>query len=276
MSPVTKVWLGTAGWAYQEWVGPFYPAGTSSTETLERYVEAFRCVEVDSTFYAVPARTTIERWGRVTPPDFRISAKAPKDLVQTTAMRPAEVPFSHFHSMLAEAFGARLAAIVVQMPPSFRRTPANDIALRAFLRRWSDHMPLAIELRDTSWHTEGTAKVMADFDVTWVSVDLHDVPSLGLAEHDTSKRFGYLRLIGRHDGMSKTHIVRPQDDARQSWVQHVVAMAERGVQHVYIIVNNHYEGHAPATLRTLAEELGSAGLDVVQSSGWTDGQVGLF
>jgi uncharacterized protein YecE (DUF72 family) len=276
MSSSTKVWLGTAGWAYQEWVGPFYPPGTSSTQTLERYVEAFRCVEIDSTFYAAPARTTVERWATILPAHFRISAKAPKELVQETALRPPQVPFEHFHSMLADAFGNRLATIVVQMPPSFRRTPANDISLRAFLDRYAGQMPLAIELRDRSWHTEGTARVLAEHNVTWVSVDLHDVPDLGLADHDTSTRLGYLRLIGRHDGASKTHIIRPQDDARQFWVRHVAAMAERGVQHVFVIVNNHYEGHAPATLRNLKQELITAGLDVVDSSGWPDGQVGLF
>jgi uncharacterized protein YecE (DUF72 family) len=272
----TRVWLGTAGWAYEEWVGAFYPEGTSSSEMLHRYVEAFRCVEIDSTFYAAPAPATVARWADIMPAEFRVTAKAPKALVQETALHPPEVPFRHFHEQLAGAFGNRLAAVVVQMQPSFRRTPANDVALRAFLDRWAPHVPLAVELRDPSWHTVGTARVFAEHDVTWVSVDLHDVPSLGMAAHDTSARLGYLRLIGRHDGMPKDRISRPQDHQRHWWVERVAAMAARGVRDVIVIVNNHYEGHAPATLRILADELTAAGQRVVASPGWPDGQVGLF
>ncbi len=191
-------------------------------------------------------------------------------------MRPPEVPFRHFHELVAGGFGNRLAAVVVQMQPSFRRTPANDVALRSFLDRWAGHVPLAVELRDVSWHTQGTAAVMAEYGVTWVSVELHDVPGLGRAAHDTSDRLGYVRLIGRHDGMPKDRISRPQDGPRAFWVERVAAMAARRVRDVVVVVNNHYEGHAPATLRTLAQELTDAGLSVVASPGWPDGQVGLF
>jgi uncharacterized protein YecE (DUF72 family) len=271
-----QVWLGTAGWGYQEWVGAFYPDHTSSSDMLRRYVEAFRCVEIDSSFYAAPARTTIEKWAQIMPAGFRVTAKAPKELVQDTALRPPDGAFDHFHRMLADAFGNRLAAVLVQMPPSFRRTPANDVALRSFLDRWSGHVPLAIELRDVSWLTDGTAKAMADHDVTWTSIDLHDVPSLGRVARDTSRRLGYVRLIGHHDGLAKDHIQRPQDGARAWWVQHIMSMLERGVRDVLVIVNNHYEGHAPATLRTLQAELIAAGAPVVSFSGYPDGQVGLF
>lgn len=271
-----RVWLGTAGWAYDEWVGAFYPAGTGSSDMLHRYVEAFRCVEIDSTFYAAPAGSTARRWADAMPAEFRVTVKAPKALVQETGMRPPEVPFRHFHEMMADAFGNRLAAVVVQMPPSYRRTPANDVALRAFLDRWARSVPLAIELRDTSWHTQGTAAALAEHDVTWVSIELHDVPGLGRAAHDTSGRLAYVRLIGRHDGMAKDRISRPQDAGRAFWVERVAAMAARGVREAVVIVNNHYEGHAPATLRVLGAELAAAGLDVVACPGWPDGQVGLF
>ena len=105
------MWLGTAGWSYlPDWVGPFYPEGTSSSDALAKYVEAFRFVEVDSTFYAAPVASTIDRWKRVmtgsdaehgfadVPPGsgFRVSFKAPKELVQSTGLRPPEIPFAHF------------------------------------------------------------------------------------------------------------------------------------------------------------------------------------
>jgi uncharacterized protein YecE (DUF72 family) len=131
----TKVWLGTAGWSYlPDWAGTFYPEGTLAADTLRRYVEAFRFLEIDSTFYATPAASTIERWDRIMPTTFRVSCKAPKELVQDTMLNPPEVPFRLFCESLLDGLGERLAMIVVQMQPSFARTVANDDRMSRALR----------------------------------------------------------------------------------------------------------------------------------------------
>lgn len=275
---MTRVWLGTAGWSYfPDWVGSFYPVGTSPSDALARYVEAFRFVEIDSTFYAAPSTATIARWASLIPTGFRVSCKVPKELVQDTDLHVPEVPFRHFTGGLLEALGDRMATFVVQMPPGFTRTPSNESSLRSFLRAWSDRVPLAIELRHVSWHVAAVDVVLRAFDVTWVSNDLHDVPDLDRAAHDTSKRAAYLRLIGRHDGLSKDRVQRPQADGRAFWTRHISTLAERGVRDTFVVVNNHYEGHAPATLRSLAAELRTLdNVEVVESPGWPDGQVSLF
>ena len=275
---MTRVWLGTAGWSYfPDWLGSFYPVGTTPSNALARYVEAFRFVEIDSTFYAAPSIATIERWAKLIPAGCRVSCKVPKSLVQETALAAPTVPFGHFTRTMMEGLGDRMAAFVVQMPPGFVRTPTNESNLRAFLRAWSDRVPLAIELRHVSWHVAAVDVLLRAFDVTWVSNDLHDVPDLDRAAHDTSKAMAYLRLIGRHDGLSKDRIQRPQEDGRTFWRHHVEMLAERGVRETFIVVNNHYEGHAPATLRTLAAELRTLDhVEVVESPGWPDGQVSLF
>ena len=142
---------------------------------------------------------------------------------------------------------------------------------------WSDRVPLAVELRHRSWHVGDVDAAMRIHDVAWVSNDLHDVPDLDRAAHDTSRTTAYLRLIGRHDGLSKDRIQRPQADGRAFWRDHIATLAERGVEKVFVVVNNHYEGHAPATLRTLADELAAVpGLEVMASPGWPNGQVTLF
>ena len=109
------------------------------------------------------------------------------------------------------------------------------------------------------------------------SCNRHGAASLRLRTRDTSRTTAYLRLIGRHDGLSKDRIQRPQADGRAFWRDHIATLAERGVEKVFVVVNNHYEGHAPATLRTLADELAAVpGLDVMASPGWPNGQVTLF
>lgn len=271
------VWLGTAGWSYlPDWIGSFYPAGTSASQALERYVEAFRFVEVDSTFYAAPAVSTIERWARIFPSGFRASFKAPKELVQDTMLNVPEVPFGHFCGSLDDALGDRLAMIVVQMQPSFLRTSDTEDSLRRFLGTWSERVPLALEFRHPSWRSADILTMLCDHGVVMVSNDLHDVATLDRASFDTSDHHAYIRLIGRHDGIGKDRIQRPQTEARAWWVNQIAGLVERGVRHVYVVANNHYEGHAPATLRTLTAELAEKGLTVVPAQGWPNGQVTLF
>ena len=62
--------LGTQGWNYDAWVGPFYPTGTRPADYLTVYARAFDTVEVDSTFYAVPPTKTVRGWYDRTPAGF--------------------------------------------------------------------------------------------------------------------------------------------------------------------------------------------------------------
>jgi uncharacterized protein YecE (DUF72 family) len=272
-----RIWLGTAGWSYvSDWNGPFYPPGTSSSDALYRYVEAFPFVEIDSTFYAAPAWTTVQRWGSIFPMESRVSCKAPRELVQDTGLTPPEVPFGHFCSMMHDHLGDRLARVVVQMQPSFGRTLENDISLRSFVTKWAPRVPLALELRSNSWMHESVDGFLAEHGVPRVSNDLHDVPDLERNCYNTSKTDAYIRLIGKHDGIAKDHIQRPQTDALVWWADQVDALSSDGVKNIYIVVNNHYEGHAPETLRKFGATLQQRGLDVVAFQGFPNGQARLF
>src|SRR5437763_15908345 len=71
---------GTQGWNSAAWVGPFYPPGTRDSEFLPTYSRAFRAVEVDSTFYAVPDARAVRAWAERTPPDFTFALKMPKEI----------------------------------------------------------------------------------------------------------------------------------------------------------------------------------------------------
>ena len=277
MASASRIWLGTAGWSYlPDWAGSFYPAGTSASETLARYVEAFRFVEVDSTFYAAPAPTTLDRWASLLPVESRISFKAPKELVQDTALSPPEVPFGNFCGALRDRFGERLGRIVVQMPPAFLRTPMNHEAIARFVARWASEFPLAIELRHVSWRRAAVLDLLRAHSVPLVGHDLRDVPNLDRASFNTSSKAAYIRLIGQHDGISKDRIQRGQPEARSWWIDRIGELVDAAVRDIYVVANNHFEGHAPETLRVMMRDLGAAGMPVVTSSGWPDGQVRMF
>jgi uncharacterized protein YecE (DUF72 family) len=269
------VWVGTAGWSYfPDWVGSFYPPGTQPADALARYVEAFSFVEIDSSFYAAPAPPAVERWAEAMPPDFRVSVKAPRELVQDTGLRPPGPAFGHFLERLLAPLHSRLTRVVVQMAPSFARDPETEGALREFLARWGPVAPLAIELRDPAWLDDGILELLGAHGASWVCNDLPAMPRVAARAPSSAP---YVRLLGPHHGLDGKSIVqRPQPEGRGFWVERLAEWQDAGVDDAYVIVNNHYEGHAPATVRALAAELRERRVDVAVGPGRPAGQQPLF
>ena len=122
----TRVRFGTSSFSTKDWVGPFYPPGTKSADYLAAYARRFDTVEVDSTYYGVPAHTTVERWRDRTPDDFLLSAKFPRDIVhggkgarpdRDTILVPelAEPVRDEFLEAMAH-MGDKLGPLVLQFP----------------------------------------------------------------------------------------------------------------------------------------------------------------
>jgi uncharacterized protein YecE (DUF72 family) len=267
--------LGTAGWSYfPDWVGSFYPPGTQPGDALARYVEAFSFVEIDSSFYAAPAAPTVERWAELMPPEFRVSVKAPRDLVQETGLRPPEPAFSHFLERLLDPLRSRLARVVVQMPPSFARERETEAALRDFIARWAPVAPLGVELRDPMWLDDELLELFGRHGVAWVCNDLPAMPRAAVRAPSSS---AYVRLLGPHRGLDgKAGVQRPQPEGLRFWADRLAEWDRAGVDDAYVVVNNHYEGHAPATVRTLAAALHERDVEVAVGPGRPAGQQPLF
>src|SRR5687767_15752554 len=76
----SNVRIGTQGWNYDAWVGPFYPEGSRAGDFLALYARAFNTVEVDSTFYAIPSEKVVQGWVDRTPDDFVFALKLPQEI----------------------------------------------------------------------------------------------------------------------------------------------------------------------------------------------------
>src|SRR5436189_6441475 len=84
-----RIHIGTQGWNYDAWVGPFYPVGTRPADFLPVYGRAVDTVEVDSTFYCIPAAKTVRGWARKTPDEYIVSLKLPQDITYKRRLRDA-------------------------------------------------------------------------------------------------------------------------------------------------------------------------------------------
>jgi uncharacterized protein YecE (DUF72 family) len=244
-----SVWLGTQGFSFKDWVGPFYPEGTTQTTYLEEYAKRFPIVEIDSTFYGAPRATTVEGWKRRTPPAFQFAAKFPKLITHEKKLDRALGDAEAFIGMM-QALGDKLAVLTLQFAYDF--TPDNFDRLEAFLAALPKGVRYAVELRNRGWVKPELGEMLSEHNVALVLQDLHYMPRLDWITTD----FSVIRWLGRRkdiEQFDRIQIDRSQELDR--WAESVRTFIGDGVD-VFGFFNNHYAGHSPASVRQFASLLG--------------------
>jgi len=234
MSTIRNIHVGTCSWAEKTLIasGEFYPKGTTSAEErLRYYASRFDTVEVDSTYYAIPATRTAELWAARTPENFIFHIKAygaltghginpqtlPKSLREMLSSsdrvkRTIHVADPSLLKDVADAFAAslqplrsagKLGVLVFQYPPWFWYKKENlDYILKC--RELMGSMPLAVEFRHGSWlthyHAENTLKFLRENGITYVTTDESQFGRLATAPFlpAVTTDIAYLRLHGRN------------------------------------------------------------------------------
>lgn len=255
--------IGTQGWNYPAWVGPFYPPGTRASEYLSTYARAFRAVEVDSTFYAVPDVKAVRAWRDRTPPDFTFALKMPKDVTHDLRLRNAEDLVRDFLDRARE-LGGKLGPILMQMGPDF--APHELSAIEELAPKLPRDVRFAIELRHGRWMDEGVLPRLLDVltrhgialalsEARWIRRET----MLALAEQPTAD-FLYVRWLGPDREI--TDYSRVQFDRSPeicSWAEVLRRVAH--TRDIYGFFNNHFAGHSPAGARQMQRELGQQPVD---------------
>ena len=281
------VFIGTAGWNYPTgrgtWNGIFYPARRAKGfDELAYYAEHFDTVEINSTFYRVPEPGLSESWLRRTPKTFLFSAKLYQkfthpDMYLARAgvsgwdLSRADIDqFRHGLDPLAEA--GRLAAILIQFPPSFHAEPATREYLDWLLAAFAGY-PLAVELRHRSWSdaTEDTRARLDAQRAAWVVIDepkfdssiQQSWPGVRGPGSDVPPKceLTYVRLHGRnaelwweHDEAGDRYDYLYSTDELKP-VARAVKSAAAASKRVLVYFNNHFSAKAVANAAVLKHEL---------------------
>ena len=242
--------IGTQGWNYDAWVGPFYPPETRPADFLTVYARAFSTVEVDSTFYAIPAAKTVRGWADRTPPDFSFALKLTQEITHENRLRDSADLAALFFDRARE-LGPKLGPILMQLGPDF--APSELPALANFLPLIPHDVRVAVEFRQRGWIHEGIIALLAENNVGVALVDARWIPRktmMMLAERPTSD-FAYIRWMGpNRDLVDYSRIQVDRSRELESWASVISALARR-VRTVYGYVNNHFAGHSPASARDL-------------------------
>jgi uncharacterized protein YecE (DUF72 family) len=164
--------IGTAGWSIPAGAADRFPAEGSS---LERYAARFGCAEINSSFHRSHRRDTWRRWAASVPPDFRFSAKLPREITHKRRLVDASGPLAAALAEM-EALGDKLAILLVQLPPSLAFEPAAAGAFFEDLRnRWE--RDIACEPRHPSWFDGEADALLAGLRVARVAADPARVPA---------------------------------------------------------------------------------------------------
>ncbi len=252
---VARLRLGTQGWNYSSWVGPFFPPGTRASAFLSTYSRAFSTVEVDSTFYAIPPLSTVRGWASRTPESFTFSLKVPQEITHERRFVDAEDVLAAFVERVRE-LGPRLGPLLLQCGPDF--SPIERDALSAFLPRLPRDLRFAIEFRQRAWMSNETFALLRDHGVALALSDGRWIPRewlLALAERPTAD-FAYLRWMGPDRSITDySHLQVDRSAELDAWAA-MIPVLQGQVREVYGYVNNHFAGHSPASVRMLQERLG--------------------
>lgn len=264
VAPDRTVRLGTQGWNYGAWADVFYPLGTRPADSLEVYARAFDTVEVDSTFYAIPAAGVVRGWAERTPDAFTFALKLPGEITHERRLRDCQEVLAEFCDRARE-LGTKLGPLLVQMGPDFG--PAEMPSLRHFLPLLPEDLRWALELRQHRWTESPTLpELLALLGEHAVALALADGPwtprerLLRLAAEPTAP-FHYVRWMGPDRALEDhSRVQTDREPEMRAWAEILRPLPSRGVE-VWGYTSNYWEGHAPASARTLQRLFGQRPTD---------------
>jgi uncharacterized protein YecE (DUF72 family) len=261
-----RIRIGTQGWNYRDWVGPFYPEGARPADYLPLYARAFGTVEVDSTFYGIPPARTVRGWAERTPDGFVFALKMPAEVTHERglageAARDAALRFLDAARELRE----KLGPVLVQLGPDF--SPSGRDALAAFLAWLPRDVRFAVEVRHAGWSRAGVLDpLLALLEAHGAALALSDgrwfarETVISLAERPTAA-FHYVRWMGPDRAITTfSRVLHDRSAELGAWAKALRGAAARGVE-VYGYANNHFAGHSPATARDVQRLLGVPPVD---------------
>jgi uncharacterized protein YecE (DUF72 family) len=231
-----RVWVGTSGYNYPEWKGSFYPEKFPAARMLSYYAERFTTVEINYTFYRIPNAKILAGWDAETPPEFKLTLKAPKRITHIARLRDCAELMEYFLKTAA-TLGPKLGALLFQLPPYFRK----DLAvLDDFLKLLTPEVVAAFEFRHASWMDP---EVFARLKAASVALCVADSEKFSTPVEITAP-YAYFRL--RDEGYT------PEDLKR--WAG-VIREHTAGLSDVYVYFKHEEAGKGPQFARTLLEAL---------------------
>jgi uncharacterized protein YecE (DUF72 family) len=220
-----KLYVGSSGFSYKEWKGPFYPEDLPDKQMLRFYGERFRTVEINNTFYRMPNASVLEGWSVEVPPDFQFVLKAPRQITHIRRLKDAGDSLAYLLKVAA-VLKERLGPLLFQLPPFLKKDLPR---LKDFLALLPKERRAAFEFRHQSWFDQEIFDLLSQHQAVLCIAEAEndlDIPFVSTAD------WGYLRLRRPDYG----------DTELKAWVKRVL---QQPWHDAFIFFKHEDEGKAP-------------------------------
>ncbi len=230
--------IGTSGWHYDGWIGPFYPQGTPKKDLLRALARRFATVEINSSFYRLPSEKAVAAWHDQVSDGFLFAWKASRFVTHNKKLVDAADSVVLVMDRMA-GLGERFGPVLWQLPPNLK--PDRDR-----LGRFLDILPRrrrhVVEFRDPRWYEPAIFQLLTDHDVALAISDHHDAP----APFEVTARHAYLRAHGPQGDYRGRYPGRVLSD----WAERCTALQQRGIA-VFGYFDNDQQAAAPLDAEVL-------------------------
>jgi len=227
--------VGTSGYSYAPWKGRFYPERIPAGQMLAYYAGHFPTVEINNTFYRMPAPDVLRGWAAQTPEGFRFALKSPRRITHEKKLADVADVLTRLREA-AGTLGDRLGPVLFQLPPFMKKDLPR---LQEFVAQLPPGLRAALEFRHESWFSSDVYDVLRSRDA---ALCLAESEEIATPIEETSS-WGYLRL--RHQDYD--------DAALSTWAERVRA---RSWQSAYVFFKHEDEGKGPALAAKLRALVG--------------------
>ncbi|ABD87455.1 DUF72 domain-containing protein [Rhodopseudomonas palustris] len=231
---MARILIGTSGWHYASWRGPFFPERLPIAHQLQYYASQFSTAELNGVFYRTPTREAVQAWHNLTGNDFVFAWKASKFITHWKRLSAASANSLELMEDRLALLGAKAGPILFQLPPQFAADPDR---LADFLRMLSKRRRYSFEFRHPSWYTPAVLRLLREANVALCLSDHHDAP----APWKRTADFVYVRGHGpggRYKG-------RYPAATLQQWSARIGAWKRRGYD-AYVYFDNDQKSAAPS------------------------------
>ena len=227
--------VGTSGYSYKEWKGTFYPDDLPAAKMLPFYAEHFDTVEINNTFYRMPAESMMTKWAGEVPDNFTFVLKAPQRITHQKRLAGTEDDVRQLFEV-ASALGPKLGPVLFQLPPYARKDAAK---LEDFVSRLPRDRRVAFEFRHDSWFDDEIEAILRSRDAALCAADTDEVADPDSIVRSTAS-WGYLRLRRTDYG----------DDSLAAWRRRIDAQPWSAA---YVFFKHEDEGKGPAFAKRFLE-----------------------
>lgn len=253
------IYVGTSGYSYDDWIGPFYREGIKKGQMLEEYSKHFNFTEINSTYYSMPNKFMFSSLVKKTPEGFKFTVKLHGSM---THSRDAESDAYHaFKQALVPLVEAgRLGCLVAQFPYSFHMSYENFDYIKGLRDNFKD-IPLCVEFRNNGWMKQEVYKQLSMEDIGFICVDEPDIKGLVRKASVVTSKVGYVRFHGRnsskwynHEQSYERYNYLYSEEELKEWMPRIEHIEDNS-DCMFIAFNNHFKAQGAVNASMLKKLL---------------------